>query len=36
MIKFSFDISNLLLKKDEIKAEVREEVTGQFKLQKTG
>jgi hypothetical protein len=36
MIEFSFDISSLLLKEEEVKAEVREEGRGHFKLQETG
>jgi hypothetical protein len=36
MIEFSFDIGSLLLKEEEVKAEVREERGGQFKLQETG
>jgi hypothetical protein len=36
MIKFSFDISSLLLKEEKVKAKVREEGRGQFKLQETG
>ena len=32
MIKFSFNISSLLLKEEEVRAEVREERRGQFKL----
>jgi len=32
MIKFSFNIGSLLLKEEEVKAEVREEKKGQFKL----
>jgi hypothetical protein len=36
MIEFSFDIGSLLLKEDKVKAEVREERTGQFKFQETG
>jgi hypothetical protein len=35
MIEFSFDISSLLLKEEKVKAEVRKEKKGQFKLQKT-
>lgn len=36
MIEFSFDIGSLLLKENEVKAEVREERIGQFKFQETG
>jgi len=36
MIEFSFDIGSLLLKEEDVKAEVREERKGQFKLQETG
>ncbi|KAH8761533.1 hypothetical protein F5883DRAFT_562100 [Diaporthe sp. PMI_573] len=36
MIEFSFDIGSLLLQEEEVKAEVREERRGQFKLQDTG
>jgi len=36
MIEFSFDISSLLLKEEEVRVEVREEGRGQFKLQETG
>jgi hypothetical protein len=36
LIEFSFDIGSLLLKEEEVKAEVREEGRGQFKLQETG
>jgi hypothetical protein len=32
MIKFSFNISSLLLREEEVKTEVREEIRGQFKL----
>jgi hypothetical protein len=32
MIEFSFDISSLLLKEEDVNTEVREERTGQFKL----
>jgi len=32
MIEFSFDINSLLLKEEEVRAEVREERRGQFKL----
>jgi hypothetical protein len=35
MIEFSFDIGSLLLKEEDVNAEVREE-RGQFKLQETG
>ena len=36
MIEFSFIRGNLLLKEEEVKAEVREERIGQFKLRETG
>jgi hypothetical protein len=36
MIEFSFDIGSLLLREEEVKTEVREEMSGQFKLQETG
>jgi hypothetical protein len=36
MIEFSFDIGSLLVKEEEVKAEVREEITGQFMIQETG
>jgi hypothetical protein len=36
MIEFSFDISNLLLKEEEVKAEVREVMRGQSMLRETG
>jgi hypothetical protein len=36
MIEFSFDIGSLLDKEEEVKAEVREEMTGQFMIQETG
>jgi len=36
MIEFSFDIGSLLLKEEEVSAEVREERTEQLKLQETG
>lgn len=36
MIEFSFDIGSLLLKEEEVNAEVRGEGKGQFKLQETG
>jgi len=36
MIEFSFDIGSLLLKEEEVRAEVKEEGRGQFKLQETG
>jgi hypothetical protein len=36
MIEFSFDVGSLLIKEEEVRAEVREERSGQFKLQETG
>ena len=36
MIEFSFDVGSILLKEEEVKAEVREERREQFKLQETG
>lgn len=36
MIKFSFNISSLLLKEEEVKAEVREERRGRFTFQVIG
>jgi hypothetical protein len=36
MIEFSFDVGSLLVKEEDVKAEVREEGRGQFKLQETG
>jgi len=36
MIEFSFDIGNLLLKEEEVKAEVREVMRGQSMLRETG
>jgi hypothetical protein len=36
MIEFSFDVSSLLVKEEDVKAKVREEGRGQFKLQETG
>jgi hypothetical protein len=36
MIEFSFDIGSLLVKEEDVNAEVREERRGQFKLQETG
>jgi len=36
MIEFSFDVGSLLLKEEEVKAEVREEMRGQSMLRDTG
>ncbi|OAA41626.1 hypothetical protein NOR_05134 [Metarhizium rileyi] len=36
IIEFSFNIGSLLVKEEEVKAEVREEMRGQFMMQETG
>ncbi|KAF5120295.1 hypothetical protein E5D57_013648 [Metarhizium anisopliae] len=36
MIEFSFDIGSLLLKEEEVKAEMMEDTSSQFQLQETG
>jgi len=36
MIEFSFDIGSLLVKEEEVRAEVREEMRGQPMIQETG
>ena len=36
MIEFSFDVGSILISEDDVNAEVKEERTGQFKLQETG